>query len=116
MVYGWQRQNFKGPTRALGDRQLLVREKEPAQVERVLFERPTCSESTDQLLSGKVADSLLDRPGLGAGSLVMRKVLRWIERIAHTLGLMLAIVAIVWIGVIIGRPSEKSGNQPNFAV
>jgi hypothetical protein len=28
----------------------------------------------------------------------MRKVLRWIERIAHTLGLLLAIVAIVWIG------------------
>jgi uncharacterized protein (DUF2235 family) len=43
------------------------------------------------------------------------KILRWIERIAHTIGLLLAIVAIVWIGVIIGRPSEKSGNQQNFA-
>ena len=42
------------------------------------------------------------------------KVLRWIERIAHSIGLLLAIVAIVWLGVIIGRPSEKSGNQPNF--
>jgi uncharacterized protein (DUF2235 family) len=28
---------------------------------------------------------------------------------------LLAIVAIVAIGVIIGRPAEKSGNQPNFA-
>src|SRR5712675_1884787 len=52
--------------------------------------------------------------GHGAGSHVM-KVLRWIERIAHSIGLLLAIVAIVAIGVIIGRPSEKSGNQPNFA-
>jgi hypothetical protein len=43
------------------------------------------------------------------------KVLRWIERIAHTIGLLLAIVAIVAVGVIVGRPSEKSGNQPNFA-
>jgi len=43
------------------------------------------------------------------------KVLRLIERIAHWIGLLLGIVAIVWIGVIIGRPSEKSGNQPNFA-
>lgn len=43
------------------------------------------------------------------------KVLRVIERTAHSVGLLLAIVAIVWIGVIIGRPAEKSGNQPNFA-
>ena len=43
------------------------------------------------------------------------KFLRLIERIAHMIGLLLAIVAIVWIGVFIGRPSEKSGNRPNFA-
>jgi uncharacterized protein (DUF2235 family) len=43
------------------------------------------------------------------------RVWRWIERIAHWFALVLGIVAIVWIGVIIGRPSEKSGNQPNFA-
>ena len=42
------------------------------------------------------------------------KVWRWIERLAHWIGLLLAIVAIVWIGVLIGRPSEKSGTQPNF--
>src|SRR5262245_7735293 len=45
----------------------------------------------------------------------MKKFLRWIERIAHTIGLLLAVVAIVWIGVFIGRPAEKSGNQSNFA-
>jgi hypothetical protein len=38
----------------------------------------------------------------------------WIERIAHWIGLFLAVVAIVAVGVIIGRPSEKSGNQPSF--
>src|ERR1700730_18175576 len=43
------------------------------------------------------------------------KVLRLIERIAHWIALFLGIVAIVAVGVIIGRPSEKSGNQPNFA-
>lgn len=42
------------------------------------------------------------------------KVLRLIERIAHWFALFLGIVAIVAVGVIIGRPSEKSGNQPNF--
>jgi uncharacterized protein (DUF2235 family) len=42
----------------------------------------------------------------------MKKVLRWIERIAHTLGVILAIGAIAWIWV---RPPEKSGGQPNFA-
>jgi uncharacterized protein (DUF2235 family) len=45
----------------------------------------------------------------------MKKILRLIERIAHSIGLLLAIVAIVWIGVFIGRPAEKSGNQSNFA-
>ena len=45
----------------------------------------------------------------------MSKVLRWIERIAHSVGLLLAIVDIVTVGVIIGGPSEKSGTQPNFA-
>jgi len=49
-----------------------------------------------------------------AGSYAM-KVLRLIERIAHWIALFLGIVAIVAVGVIIGRPSEESGNQPNFA-
>lgn len=43
------------------------------------------------------------------------KILRLFERVAHWIALFLGIVAIVAIGVIIGRPSEKSGNQPNFA-
>jgi uncharacterized protein (DUF2235 family) len=42
------------------------------------------------------------------------KFLRLIERIAHWVALLLGVVAIVAIGVIIGRPSAKSGNQPNF--
>ena len=42
------------------------------------------------------------------------KVLRLVERIAHWIALFLGIVAVVAVGVIIGRPSEKSGNQPNF--
>ncbi len=37
---------------------------------------------------------------------------RWIERIAHTIGVLLVIGVIFWIGV---RPSEKSGGQPTFA-
>src|SRR5271155_2967153 len=45
----------------------------------------------------------------------MRKFLRLIERIAHSIGFLLAVVAIVWIGVFIGRPAEKSGSQSNFA-
>lgn len=43
------------------------------------------------------------------------KFLRLLERTAHTIGALLAIVAIVWIGVIVGRPAEKSGSQPTFA-
>ncbi|MET3524099.1 DUF2235 domain-containing protein [Mesorhizobium abyssinicae] len=43
------------------------------------------------------------------------KILRLIERIAHWFALLLGIVALVAVGVIITRPSEKSGNQPNFA-
>src|SRR5258708_7516241 len=43
------------------------------------------------------------------------KILRWIERIAHSIGVVLAIVAIAWIVVFVSRPSEKSGNQQNFA-
>lgn len=43
------------------------------------------------------------------------KILRFLERVAHWIGLLLGIVAIVWIGVLIGRPAEKSGNQSNFA-
>jgi uncharacterized protein (DUF2235 family) len=49
-----------------------------------------------------------------AGSHAM-KILRLIERIAHWIALFLAIVAIVAVGVIIGRPAQKSGSQPNFA-
>jgi uncharacterized protein (DUF2235 family) len=44
----------------------------------------------------------------------VKKVLRFIERVGHTIGLLLAIIAIVWIGVIVGRPEEKSGAQPTF--
>jgi hypothetical protein len=43
------------------------------------------------------------------------KIWRAIERIAHWIGLFLGIVAIVAVVVIIGRPSEKSGNQLSFA-
>lgn len=42
----------------------------------------------------------------------MKRVLRWIERIAHTIGVILVIGAIAWIWV---RPTERSGGQPNFA-
>lgn len=44
----------------------------------------------------------------------MKKFLRVIERLAHWFALVLGIVAIVWIGVIVGRPAEKSGSQPTF--
>ena len=40
------------------------------------------------------------------------RVWRWIERFAHWSAIVLAIVAIGWIWV---RPTEKSGGQPNFA-
>lgn len=43
------------------------------------------------------------------------RIWRIFERLAHWVALLLGIVAIVAIGVIIGRPAEKSGNQPNFA-
>ncbi|MCK1316008.1 MULTISPECIES: DUF2235 domain-containing protein [unclassified Bradyrhizobium] len=43
------------------------------------------------------------------------KIWRIFERLAHWVALLLGIVAIVAIGVIIGHPAEKSGNQPNFA-
>jgi uncharacterized protein (DUF2235 family) len=45
----------------------------------------------------------------------MKKVLRVVERAAHTIGLLIAIAAIVGVAVIISRPSDKSGNQSNFA-
>jgi uncharacterized protein (DUF2235 family) len=44
-----------------------------------------------------------------------KKVLRFIERLAHWAALGVAIMAIVLIVVFVTRPSEKSGNQPNFA-
>ena len=43
------------------------------------------------------------------------KVLRWIERIAHWVILLFAIGVIVAIAVVVSRPSEKSGTEPNFA-
>ena len=43
------------------------------------------------------------------------KILRSIERIAHWFALFVGISAIVAIEVIISRPSQKSGYQPNFA-
>lgn len=45
----------------------------------------------------------------------MKILLRLIERTAHWIALILGVVAIVWIGVIVGRPAEKSGSQPTFA-
>jgi uncharacterized protein (DUF2235 family) len=42
----------------------------------------------------------------------MKKLLRLVERIAHTIGVILAIGIIAWVWV---RPIEKSGGQPNFA-
>lgn len=45
---------------------------------------------------------------------VTKKALSLFERVAHSVGVVLAIVAIVWIGVIVGRPEEKSANQQNF--
>src|SRR5258708_4314501 len=90
-----------------------IYKKKRAKVESALFERATCIESADGLFSGNVADPLLGQCH-AAGSYAM-KVLRLIERIAHWIALFLGIVAIVAVGVIIGRPSEKSGNQPNFA-
>lgn len=41
-------------------------------------------------------------------------VLRFIERTAHTLGVGIAIAAIVAVTVVVSRPSEKGGSQPNF--
>lgn len=37
---------------------------------------------------------------------------RWIERIAHSLAVILVLGVIAWIWV---RPAERSGGQPNFA-
>lgn len=45
----------------------------------------------------------------------MKKVLRFIERFAHWVALVLGIVAIAWIVALVGRPAEKSGSQPTFA-
>lgn len=42
----------------------------------------------------------------------MKKFLRLVERIAHTIGVILVIGVIAWVWV---RPIEKSGGQPNFA-
>ena len=43
------------------------------------------------------------------------KVLRWVWWITRKLAVLICIVGIVAIGVIVGRPSEKNANQPNFA-
>jgi uncharacterized protein (DUF2235 family) len=42
------------------------------------------------------------------------RIWRWFERGLHTIGSIVGIVALVAFAVLIGRPSEKSGNQPNF--
>ena len=44
----------------------------------------------------------------------MKVVLRLIERIAHWFALLIAIAVMIAFGVLVGRPSEKGGNQPNF--
>jgi uncharacterized protein (DUF2235 family) len=45
----------------------------------------------------------------------MKKILRFVERTAHTIGFFLSIIAIAWIVTVVGRPEEKSGSQPTFA-
>ena len=40
---------------------------------------------------------------------------RWIERGLHTIAFVLTVGIIAWIVAFVGRPSEKSGSQPNFA-
>jgi len=44
------------------------------------------------------------------------KILRWIERIAHSLGLLLAIVAIVWIGVINHIVNARGGRANEVGI
>ncbi len=44
----------------------------------------------------------------------MKFAWRVFEKLAHWIGLFIAIAAIVAVGVIIGRPAEKGGNQPGF--
>ena len=43
------------------------------------------------------------------------KSLRLLERSLYTLGSLLAVIAIVAVAVVISRPSQKSGSQPDFA-
>ncbi|GLS45893.1 DUF2235 domain-containing protein [Methylobacterium brachythecii] len=45
----------------------------------------------------------------------MRKAFRWIERILLWAGAAAALLALVAVAVIVTRPSEKGGTQPNFA-
>lgn len=45
----------------------------------------------------------------------MRTAFRWIERILLWVAAGAALLALVAIAVIVARPSEKGGNQPNFA-
>ena len=45
----------------------------------------------------------------------MRKTFRWIERILLWAGAAAALLALVAVAVIVTRPSEKGGTQPNFA-
>lgn len=44
----------------------------------------------------------------------MTTVWHWFEKIAHWIGFLAAVAAIAAVVVIVERPSEKSGNQPNF--
>ncbi|MGY4447717.1 hypothetical protein ACVWZR_002377 [Bradyrhizobium sp. i1.3.1] len=44
----------------------------------------------------------------------MKTAWHWFEKIAHWIGFLAAVAAIAAVIVIVERPSEKSGNQPNF--
>lgn len=44
----------------------------------------------------------------------MKTAWHWFEKIAHWIGFLAAVAAIAAVVVIVERPSEKSGNQPNF--
>ena len=43
------------------------------------------------------------------------KVWHWIWRIAHSIILLVVVAAMIAIGVFVGRPGEKGGNQSNLA-
>lgn len=45
----------------------------------------------------------------------MKKILRLIERSLHTIGVFVAIAALMGVAILVSRPSEKTGSQANFA-